>query len=82
MTSPSSSQDPEAIRDRLREVRANHQRLIRQLRPAIRRIVEKYPNEAEAAPSLRALAVKHGARRHAVFAEYRHLMEQESPTDE
>lgn len=49
---------------------------IRPLIPALEKILEEHPDEADAAPKLRALAIKHGARRYRVFAAYRLLKQQ------
>lgn len=49
---------------------------IRPLIPAIEKILAEYPDQADAAPRLRALAIKHGVRRYRVFAAYRLLKQQ------
>ena len=49
------------------------------IKPAILAILSRHPNEDDAAPELRKLAVKHGYRRHQVFSAYR-LMKQQRET--
>lgn len=44
--------------------------------PAISSIVTRFPNEDDAAPELRKLAIKHGKRSHRVFSAYRLLKQQ------
>lgn len=49
---------------------------LRNLVPAIRAILTRYPEEQNAAPELRKLAIKHSQRRYKVFAAYRLLQQQ------
>ena len=49
---------------------------IRNLMPAIKAILEEHPLEDDAAPKLRALAIKHKARRYKIFGAYRLLAQQ------
>lgn len=55
---------------------------LRPLLPAIEAILEEHPLEVDAAPKLRALAIKHSARRYRVFAAYRLLAQQRRATNE
>lgn len=52
------------------------------LLPAINKILDDYPDELRAAPKLRALAIKHGARRYRVFAAYRLLAQKRRADNE
>ena len=54
----------------------NIDKLLRPLVPAIEQILEEHPEETDAAPKLRALAIKHKARRYKVFGAYRLLAQQ------
>ena len=49
---------------------------LRSLVPAISSILARHPQENDAAPELRRLAVKHHLRRYKVFAAYRLLKQQ------
>jgi len=55
---------------------------LRPLVPAIKQILEEYPLEADAASKLRALAIKHKARRYKVFGAYRLLAQQRRADNE
>lgn len=50
--------------------------------PAIKVILEEHVIEADAAPKLRALAIKHGVRRYKVFGAYRLLAQQRRADNE
>ena len=52
---------------------------IRPLVSAIKTILDEHPIEDDAAPKLRALAIKHRVRRSRVFAAYRLLKQQQEP---
>ncbi len=49
---------------------------LRILVPAISSILARHPEEPDAAPDLRRLAIKHHQRRYRVFAAYRLLKQQ------
>lgn len=55
---------------------------LRPLVPAIQAILEEHQLEKDAAPKLRALAIKHAVRRYKVFAAYRLLAQQRKAAHE
>lgn len=52
---------------------------IEKLTPAISSILARHPEEDDAAPDLRKLALKHHQRRYRVFAAYRLLKQERQP---
>lgn len=49
---------------------------LKRMEPELQAIIDKFPNEEDAAPELRKLAIKHRQRRYRVFGAYRVLKQE------